>query len=276
MRARRVMQAKLPRTQVNMYPVTAFVLSILQTADEGLSFLSNKAISDVVRISSMHPEEMKHGERPTVVIVTMPVSMLRHCRNWFGLTVSTFLEVLNSSPRGRWGVLFEVDECGILPRQRLIEQAYAESRKRGVQLFCFFQHLGQFDIYGKNGKGINNFESGSEVALFMPPRDLDTARYISDRAGRGTAVVPQYSFSKGRNNRTERNLSFGEQAFDVLTPQQAMNLGRYSAVMFRGGKALLVGRRPYFDNTLPGHQRAEHAQLRHLIAADPYHKGKAV
>jgi len=254
--------------------------SVLQTADEGLSFLSNEAISNVVRISSLRFEELKHGPRPTVVIVTMPVTMLRKCRGWFGMLISSALQELNSTPRGRWPVLMTIDEFGILPRQPLVELAYAESRKRGVQLFCFLQHTGQaLEVYGENG--LKNFESGSDVLIYLPPRDLATAQAVSERAGRGTVVVPQYSYShdlrRGHEGELIENLGYGEHPWDVLTPQQVMSLGRNRAVMFTPGSsnAVIVGRRPWFDTTMPGHEREEHAELRRRIGADPYHRAKA-
>jgi type IV secretory pathway TraG/TraD family ATPase VirD4 len=200
--------------------------------------------------------------------------MVHKCRGWFGLMLSTFLQVLNNSPRGRWPVLVTCDELGILPKQPLVEQSYAESRKKGVQLFCFFQHTGQtVEIYGESG--LTNFESGSDVTIYFNS-ELETAKRVSERAGRGTAVVPQFSFGKGgpRGNRIERNLSFGEQPYDVLTPQQVMALDRYRAVVFvRGAEnanALLLGRRPYFDTSRPGWEREEHARLRRIVAPDPY------
>jgi type IV secretory pathway TraG/TraD family ATPase VirD4 len=206
----------------------------------------------------------------------MPVTMLHKCRGWFGMLLSSALEELNTTPRGKWPVLITVDEAGILPRQPRVQQAYAESRKRGVQLFCFFQQTSQaLEIYGESG--LNNFESGSEIIIHLPPRDLDTAKRISDRAGRGSIVLPQFSYSPDlRSGGMIENLSYGEHPKDVFTPQQTMSLGRHRAVLFTPGSsnALIVGRRPWFDISLPGYRRAEHAELRRRIAPDPYHRTK--
>ena len=238
------------------------VNSILKTANLGLGFLSNDAISRLVRISSLDFEEMKHGPRPTVVLVTMPTKMLHQCRNWFSLLLGSALQRLNSTLPGRWPVLVTVDEAQLIPPQRELIQCYLESRKRGVQVCTYWQNTSGPDIYGKNA--LKHLEAGSDVVLYLGARDMNTARHVSERAGSSSVIVPHFSYAAERG---APGVLFNEQSCQVLTPQQVIGLNRNRAIAFIGGEnsnAFIIGRRPWWD----------YPELRSRIAPDIFHRRK--
>lgn len=241
--------------------------SILGTADNGLEFLSDRAISEVVQLSSFRFADLKTAPRPIVVYVVLPVSRL-DSSGWFRMLCGAGLMELNASPRGKWPVMMLVDEAALLGRLSLIQRAYAESRKRGVQLYCWFQNTNQAaSIYGD--PDWRNMLSGSDIQLFLPPRDLTTAKLASELGGKKTVVTHNYSYSddpRGENG-LRGNVGFGEVGRDVFTPHEIMGLGRNAALLFAPSLSkniLQIYRAPYWEDR----------ELKKRVGVDPYHQHK--
>lgn len=241
--------------------------SILGTADNGLEFLSDRAVSRVVRTSSFRFADLKEGPRPTVVYVVLPVSRL-DSSGWFRMLVGAGLMELNATPRGKWPVMMMVDEAALLGRLSLIQRAYAESRKRGVQLYCWFQNTNQAaSIYGD--PDWKNMLSGSDIQLILPPRDLSTAKLASELGGQKTVVTHNYSYSDDPRsaNGVRGNLGFGEVGRDVYTPHEVMALGRHAALLFAPALSkniIQIYRAPYWQDR----------ELKKRVGDDPYHQHK--
>lgn len=241
--------------------------SILGTADNGLEFLSDRAISRVVRISSLRFADLKIGPRPTVVYIVLPVSRL-DSSGWFRMLVGAGLMELNATPRGTWPVMVMVDEAALCGKLSLIQRAYAESRKRGVQLYCWFQNTNQAaSIYGD--PDWKNMLSGSDIQLILPPRDLSTARLASELGGKKSVVTHNYSYSEDMHaaNGYRSNLGFGEVGRDVYTPHEVMALGRHAALLFAPSLSkniLHIYRAPYWEDR----------ELKKRVGVDPYHRHK--
>jgi len=68
---------------------------------------------NAVMQSSVSFEELNGRARPAVVMVAIPATMPPKCRGWFSVLISSALQELNSSPRGRWPVQVTVDEFTI-------------------------------------------------------------------------------------------------------------------------------------------------------------------
>jgi type IV secretory pathway TraG/TraD family ATPase VirD4 len=105
-------------------------------------------------------------------------------------------------------------------------------------------------LYGN--EGYRNLLSGSEIQIFLPPRDYSTATEIAELAGRRTILTASYSSSAGGRGRPDSwgGVSYGEAAQDVLTPHDVMALGPDKFIMIAPGlvpDVAVVKRKNYWD-----------------------------
>jgi hypothetical protein len=98
--------------------------------------------------------------------------------------------------------------------------------------------------------------SGSDLQIWLRPRDLASAEFISSQIGNYTEVVPHFSHGTGPGGRAQESVSFNEQGRPVLFPQDIMALpdhpvGQGSAAILmapgRSRNALQIWARPWFD-----------------------------
>lgn len=234
--------------------------SIVETAIAELSWLGDEAIERVLRTSSFEWRDLKNGPRPVAVFVLLPVNKLESHKALLTLCAGAALMGLGESERGRHRVLFTIDEAALLGYMPMLQRAFAESRKRGVQLSVWFQNIHQSaSIYGPAWK---NMLSGSDLQIFLRPRDLGTAQFICEQIGTTTEIVPHLSYG---DRRTQENVSFSEHGRPVMFPQEAMALPKGTAVLIAPGRSknvLLIWARPWF----------ECPDLKGKLGNDPYHR----
>ena len=242
--------------------------SIVETALAELSWLGDEAVERVLRTSSFDWDELKNGPRPVAVFVLLPVNKLESHKPLLTLCCGAALMGLGKSERGRHRVLLTVDEaalCGYMPS---LMRGFAESRKRGCQLSVWFQDIYQAEtIYGPAWR---TMLSGSDMQVFMRPRDLGVAEFISHQIGNCTEIVPHFSHG-GR--KSQESVSFSEQGRPVLFPQDVMALpnhpkGGSAAILIAPGRsrnALQIWARPYF--VCP--------DLKDKAGVDSYHRHRA-
>jgi TraM recognition site of TraD and TraG len=98
--------------------------------------------------------------------------------------------------------------------------------------------------------------SGSDLQIWLCPRDLAPAEFISSQIGNYTEVIPHFSHSPGRGGKSQEAVSFSEQDRPVLFPQDVMALPQHpdgqgcSAILIAPGRsrnALQIWARPWFD-----------------------------
>jgi type IV secretory pathway TraG/TraD family ATPase VirD4 len=168
---------------------------------------------------------------------------------------------LQSSPKGKYPVLCLADEFALLGRVPIFETVFAEGRGHGFKVVPLIQNIGQLkSLYGRDS--YRTFLSGSEIQIFLPPRDLETAQEISDLAGMKTVVVENKSYSKSLPTNIIQalggggeNTGYAETGRPVLFPQEIMALQPEEFIMFAPGlmKNVYLGwRQPYWeypDNT---------------------------
>ena len=243
--------------------------SIVETALAELSWLADEAIERVSRTSSFAWDDVKDSPRPVAVFVLLPVNKLESHKALLTLYAGAALMGLGKTGRGRHRVLFTVDEAALLGHMPMLQRAFAESRKRGVTLSVWFQNYHQAEsIYGPAWK---NMLSGSDLQIWLRPRDLATATFISEQIGNYGEIVPHFSHGTGPRGRPQESVSFSEQGRPVLFPQDILALpdhpdGRGSAAILiapgRSRNALQIWARPWFDCP----------DLKHLGGEDAYHR----
>lgn len=244
------------------------LLSIIETALAELSWLGDEAIERVLRTSSFAWDDLKNSPRPVAVFVLLPVNKLESHKPFLTLCCGAALMGLGKSERGRHRVLLTVDEAALLNYMPMLQRAFAESRKRGVQVSVWFQNYHQAEsIYGPVWR---NMLSGSDLQVWLRPRDLASAEFISRELGNYTQVIPHFSHSPGRNGKAQESVSFSEQGRPVLFPQDIMALpdhpeGGSAAILIAPGRsrnALQIWARPWFASP----------DLKHKGGIDAYHR----
>ena len=242
--------------------------SIVETALAELSWLGDAAIERVLRTSSFAWDDLKNGPHPVAVFVLLPVNKLESHKPLLTLCCGAALMGLSKTERGRHRVLVTVDEAALLGYMPMLQRAFAESRKRGVQLSVWFQNIHQAEaIYGPAWR---NMLSGSDLQIHLRPRDLASAEFISQQIGSYTEVIPHFSHGMGPGGRPQESVGFGEQGRPVLFPQEIMALdnhpqGGSAAILIAPGRsrnALKIWARPWF--ACP--------DLKHKGGVDAYHR----
>jgi type IV secretory pathway TraG/TraD family ATPase VirD4 len=219
------------------------LLSIVETALSELAWLGEEAAEEVLRTSSFDWDDLKNGSRPLAVFFLLPVNRLDSHKPFLTLGAGTAIMGLGKTERGRLPVLVTLDEAGLLDLPILM-RAFAEMRKRGVTLSVWYQNI--FQAEERFGPAWKTLLSGSDLQIYLRPRDLGSAEHIAHQIGSYTQIVPH--FSSGAYGR--QNVSFSEQGRPVLFPQELMNLPEGAAILIAPGRsknALQIWARPWFD-----------------------------
>jgi type IV secretory pathway TraG/TraD family ATPase VirD4 len=223
--------------------VNKTLLSIVETALSELAWLGEGAAEEVLRTSSFGWDDFKNDSRPLAVFFLLPVNRLESHKPFLTLAAGAGLMGLGKTERGRMRTLVTLDEAGLLDLPILM-RAFAEMRKRGVTLSVWYQNI--FQAEERFGPAWKTMLSGSDLQIYLRPRELSSAEFIAHEIGNYTELVPH--FSSGA--RGHQSVSFAEQGRPVLFPQELMNLPKGAAIMIAPGRsknALKIWARPWFE-----------------------------
>jgi type IV secretion system protein VirD4 len=133
-------------------------------------------------------------------------------------------------------ILLGLDEAGRVHIPRLGDLVSTVAG-RGVSALVYVQDLSQFDAtYGvANAKTIR---SNCHTKLFYPPKDLETARYISDYAGSQSLITRSMSKEVGMTPATR--FVYTENKRELITPDEVRKLDPESVIVFAGEKAPII------------------------------------
>jgi type IV secretory pathway TraG/TraD family ATPase VirD4 len=250
----RTISTPLRRWAAPMAEMDKTLRSIVETALADTAWLGDVAIERTLRTSSFAWKDLKDGDRPVAVFALLPVNKLESHKPLLTLLAGAALMGLSKSGRGKHRVLFTVDEAALLGYMPILQRGFAEARKRGVTLSVWFQNFHQAEaIYGPSWK---NMLSGSDLQIWLRPRDLASAQFISAQIGNFTEVIPHFSHSPEPNGGYRETVGFGEHGRPVLFPQDILALpnhpeGKGSAAILiapgRSKNALQIWARPWFD-----------------------------
>jgi type IV secretion system protein VirD4 len=263
----RTISTPLRRWAAPFAEVDRTLRGIVETALAELSWLGDEAVERVLRTSSFAWDDLKNAARPVAVFVLLPVNKLESHKPLLTLCCGAALMGLGKTGRGKHRVLMTVDEAALLNFMPMLQRAFAESRKRGVQLSVWFQNIHQAEaIYGPAWK---NMLSGSDLQIHLRPRDLASAEFISQQIGDYTEVVPHFSHGAGRGG-SQESVSFSEQGRPGLFPQDIMALADHP----KGGSAAILIAPGRSRNALQIWARPYHAcpDLKDKAGVDSYHR----
>ena len=168
--------------------------SVLSSAKTQTSFINDDRLAENLSDSDFRFLDLK--QKKITVYIVLPAKMLFTYKRWFRLLVTAGLDdLMSTEEKGKKPVLFMLDEAPILGHLSSIETAFGLSRGFGVQVWPFFQNLGQLNkIYGKDGA--ETFFSNSGVHQFFTPNGNETAEYISERCGEVTSYATSTSYGQ--------------------------------------------------------------------------------
>lgn len=189
-----------------------------------------------------------------------------------------------SAPR----ILLAIDEANTLgPGFEALLHGYTYGRGMGIRMWTFWQDTQQI-VRNFGREALSGFIGSSQVRQFLTPRDLDTARFVSDMLGVQTLEY-DLSLDQAAAHRNkvhiarellaggdpfELGLNYAQQARAAInrtkqarllqTPDEVLNAPEDSQYLFISG----LGLKPIFANKYPYWTRAECAGA---YGCNPYH-----
>jgi type IV secretion system protein VirD4 len=135
-------------------------------------------------------------------------------------------------------ILFLLDEVAQLGAMNELTQAVSLLRGYGMNLWFFFQDLGQLKSLYPH-EAWQSFLANTNIHQYFGIRDLETAKMLSERIGKTTVRTFNRSVSNGSN----MNSGWSERERELLTPAEILSLPSDELFLFRAGNAPLRARR---------------------------------
>jgi type IV secretion system protein VirD4 len=183
-------------------------------------------------------------EQPTTLYLRFNEAELDSSKHILRLTVlaliTAILRYKDANPDTKTQpVLLGLDEAGRVHIPRL-EDLVSTVAGRGVSALVYVQDLSQFEAtYGAaNAKTIR---SNCHTQLFYPPKDLETAKYISNACGFTTR--PTRSYSKERGVLETRRYTYSESKRELITPDEVRQLSPETVILLAGDKPPIKAKR---------------------------------
>jgi type IV secretion system protein VirD4 len=176
------------------------IAGIASTAKIQTECFDDPEIADVLARNDFDFAEVKR--RPTTVFLVLPPLMMERHGKWLRLMLTSALRATLRERQAREpSILFMLDEFPALGHLQIIENAWAQVRKYGIQMMPVFQDLNQLQaIYDKRWE---TFVGNAGVVASFAPNDVTTAEWLSKRMGETTrmqtSVSDNYGFNKGSN-----------------------------------------------------------------------------
>jgi type IV secretion system protein VirD4 len=183
-------------------------------------------------------------EQPTTLYLRFNEAELDSSKHILRLTVLALITAIlrykdNNPDNKTVPVLLGLDEAGRVHIPRL-NDLVSTVAGRGVSALVYVQDLSQFEAtYGvANAKTIR---SNCHTQLFYPPKDLETARYISNTCGFHTR--PTRSYTKEPGPFETRRYTYSEARRELITPDEVRQLSPETVIVFAGDKPPIKAKR---------------------------------
>ncbi len=213
--------------------------SVLSSARQHLSFLSDPAIQKITSYSTFSFDELKLDT--ATIFLTLPPEKLDEQKRWLRLMVQVAIkrmQAIKSSPVSGVDTLFILDEMASLGYMKEIESAYSIVRSANIKMWGIFQDINQLQNTYKNWESLI---ANSGAMQFFKPSDLTTAKYISDMIG-------DHGYSRDETNisqseklnsfiNTSKSTSYYKQKY--LPPEKLLNVRDNRLFVFLTGEKYL-------------------------------------
>jgi type IV secretion system protein VirD4 len=207
---------------------------VIATTLKNTDFLNDDRLGyDMARGGAIDFQAM-HTDLITVYLV-VPVSQLnkqaKYLRMFVNLAIESFFD---NSPRGETlpRVMFLIDEMGNLGRLPAVLRALTAIRSYRVQMFMFFQELGQ--IKAAYAKEWTQFFTGSGVinTLRISTGDTTTAEHLSKTCGNREAAITSSTVSAATSATTRAGASAqtATQVHALMPLEEFFRLRRFETI----------------------------------------------
>jgi len=204
--------------------------SSINTARGQLKCMNDGAL---IRDLSRHPQirrgkdlvpfdfEMLKHQVMTVYLI-LPAKRLETHAVWLRLLVSCALQSLSGIP-GKVRPILMLNEAGNLGHLAPLRTAMGIAAGMGVTIWTIWQSLSQImQIYDRHG--FETFMSGAGFVNSLRAKDLETARYLSERIGNKTEVVTSYNASQKKSALGMPTKNELPSSFPLMYPDQIMGM----------------------------------------------------
>jgi type IV secretion system protein VirD4 len=214
--------------------------SVLSTALRHTGFLESPTVLPAV--SGTEPFELRRltTEAVSLYLLLPPdkiPSYVRLMRLWLSALLQSLIARGPVAPT-QTRILFLLDEVAQLGAMNELTQAVSLLRGYGMNLWFFFQDLGQLKSLYPH-EAWQSFLANTNIHQYFGIRDLETAKMLSERIGKTTVRTFNRSVSNGSN----MNSGWSERERELLTPAEILSLPSDELFLFRAGNAPLRARR---------------------------------
>jgi type IV secretion system protein VirD4 len=219
--------------------------STMTTTGRHLRFLDTLAIAESTTVSSFDPADLINGKM-TIYLVIPPEHMRTQSallRLWIG---SLLRAVVRGGLQDEHKVQFVLDEAAALGHMDALDDAVDKFRGYGVRLLFLYQSVGQLKRCFPDGQDQTLLSNVTQV--FFGVNDNETAKYVSERLGKGTIVVDSggrgksTSYQEGNgqspgstSHSDSNNDNWQQSGRELLQPNEVMALDKRIAITFIPG-----------------------------------------
>ncbi|TYC64011.1 conjugal transfer protein TraG [Rhodobacterales bacterium] len=239
------------------------------TGTSQLALYSDPIVARNISESDFRIADLMHAEKPATLYIVIPPSDIARLRPLVRILLNQFLTRLTSHMEFENGrsvkhykhkLLLMLDEFTSIGKLEIFEKAIAFMAGYGLKAYVIVQDLTQLQkTYGREQSIVSN----CHVRIAYAPNTMETARVLSDMAGKTTLVQKKTSASRSTGRvGTNYSETVSEVARPLLTPDECMSLpglqtGAGGKVQRAGDMLIFVAGRPaiygrqvlYFQNT---------------------------
>jgi len=238
------------------------------TGTSQLALYSDPIVARNISESDFRITDLMNGDKPATLYIVIPPSDIARLRPLVRILLNQFLTRLTSHMAFEGGrsvkhyqfrMLLMLDEFTSVGKLEIFEKAIAFMAGYGLKAFVIVQDLTQLQkVYGREQSIVSN----CHVRIAYAPNTMETARVLSDMAGKTTLVQKKTSASHTTGKiGTNYSETLMEVARPLLTPDECMSLpgiqtGAGGKVTRAGDMLIFVAGRPaiygrqvlYFQN----------------------------
>ena len=201
------------------------------TGTSQLALYSDPIVARNISESDFRIADLMNGEQPASLYIVIPPSDIARLRPLVRILLNQFLTRLTSTMEFEDGrsvkhykhrLLLMLDEFTSVGKLEIFEKAIAFMAGYGLKAFVIVQDLTQLQkAYGREQSIVSN----CHVRIAYAPNTIETARVLSDMAGKTTLVQKKTSASRSTGRiGTNYSETLTEIARPLMTPDECMSL----------------------------------------------------
>ena len=236
------------------------------SASVQLALYSDPIVAANTSTSDFRISDLMNGDTPTSLYIVIPPSDIARLRPLVRILMNQFLTRLMANMEFEGGsqkrhykhrLLLMLDEFTSIGKLEIFEKALAFMAGYGIKAFIIVQDLVQLQkVYGRE----ESISSNCHIRIASAPNNIQTAKLLSDMAGKTTLIQVKRSRSQSPGRTSNVSDTISEVARPLMTPDETMSLpgirkglfGRTIAgdmLIFIAGHAPIYGRQKlYFQN----------------------------